>query len=364
MKLKDHQFLQFFDAPYAQKLLDASTLRHYEAGDILFEEGDDPDSVYLVLTGGIVLSKRSASGQQHNVATVVADDYFGEFGFIDCLGRSARACASEPSDVASIDVDSIQDVVNQAPGRSLLHITQKIAGYVRQTNRRVIREIVHKEKLSMVGEMANSIIHDFKSPFAVIKMASQMIEASETQGEIRHFSQLIQSQITRMVAMTAQVLEYSRGTNNMLLVPTTLRELCATFDSYNREFLSSHNVELELETCEANIHVDSGKMLRVLQNLVSNAAEAMPDGGTVRVACRNVGDDQVEILVSDEGPGIADEIRDSIFEPFVTYGKRSGTGLGTAIAKTLIEAHGGTIELAEDSPGATFRIRLPCSSLE
>jgi signal transduction histidine kinase len=117
-------------------------------------------------------------------------------------------------------------------------------------------------------------------------------------------------------------------------------------------------VELELVPCDAQVRVDPNKLLRVLQNLVTNGAEAMPDGGTVRVICSCDGD-SVEIRVSDEGPGIPEEIRESFFEPFVTHGKRSGTGLGTAIAKTLVEAHGGSIELTADSLGATFLITIP-----
>jgi signal transduction histidine kinase len=358
MELRDHRFYRFFDAPYVQLLLNASVVKKIAQDAILFEEDDEPDAVYLVLGGSIVLSKKGSSGQRHQIATVCANDYFGEFGLIDGLGRSARAAAAEPSTVARIGISSLRDVVNEGPGRSLLHISQKIAGDVRQTNQRVIHEIVHKEKLSMVGEMARSIMHDFKSPFSVIKMASQMLETSESAEEVRQFSQLIQAQIDRMVAMTGQVLEYSRGTHTLVLAPVMLAHLLETFDTYNRQYLESNQVQLDIEPCEARIQADEGKLLRVLQNLVNNGAEAMPDGGTIRVHCCCVGD-QVEIRISDEGPGVPEEIRATLFDPFVTHGKRSGTGLGTAIAKTLVEAHGGRIELTNDSPGATFLISLP-----
>ena len=358
MKLCEHQFFRFFDEPYRELLLNASEVAAFGRDEILFEEGDDPDAVYLVLEGAIALSKESSGGQQHKVATVTADDYFGEFGLIDGLGRSARASAAKPSTVARIDIEALRDVVTMAPGRSLLHISQKIAGDVRQTNRRFIREIVQKEKLSIVGEMANSIMHDFKSPFSVIKMASQMMETSKSPEEIQKFSTLIQSQIERMVSMTGQVLEYSRGSNTLALNPIRLAGLLETFDDYNRQYLEANNVSLDITSCEAELYGDEGKLLRVLQNLVSNAIEAMPDGGAVRVHCQ-LEHGKLQIRVSDTGPGIPEEIRDSFFEPFVTHGKRSGTGLGTAIARALVRAHGGTIELTDDSPGATCLITLP-----
>jgi signal transduction histidine kinase len=94
-------------------------------------------------------------------------------------------------------------------------------------------------------------------------------------------------------------------------------------------------------------------------NLARNAAEAMPNGGTFTIAAWKDGE-RIVLSFADTGAGIPDQIRDKLFEPFVTQGKRDGTGLGLAIVKQVIEAHGGEVHF-ESTPGkgTTFTLSLP-----
>jgi signal transduction histidine kinase len=104
-------------------------------------------------------------------------------------------------------------------------------------------------------------------------------------------------------------------------------------------------------------------MERVFANLAANALEMMPDGGRIRISA-NAGKGFVTVEVRDTGPGIAPEIRDNLFEPFVSAGKKSGLGLGLALARQTVLDHGGDM-WAESEPGggACFRLRLPMTQV-
>jgi signal transduction histidine kinase len=123
---------------------------------------------------------------------------------------------------------------------------------------------------------------------------------------------------------------------------------------------SRAGVELELDLASgARVLVDEDGLRRALRNLVQNALEAMPDGGALRVStAREEGVALVQ--VADTGVGVPEEIRERIFEPFVTARKKGGTGLGLAIVKKVVDDHGGTIVATKPEGGGTaFVLRLP-----
>jgi signal transduction histidine kinase len=110
---------------------------------------------------------------------------------------------------------------------------------------------------------------------------------------------------------------------------------------------------------------DRDQMRQVVLNIVLNAAEAMPSGGSLRVvSCKNDGTGQVEVNITDTGPGISDELKSKLFEPFFTT-KKSGTGLGLAIAYGIMERHKGTIKVqSKPGKGTTIGLHLPADQQE
>jgi two-component system NtrC family sensor kinase len=110
---------------------------------------------------------------------------------------------------------------------------------------------------------------------------------------------------------------------------------------------------------KGQVRMDSDRMAQVLYNIATNARDAMPGGGRFTVETQQAGE-RVELRLSDSGPGVPEELGDRIFEPFFTYGKREGAGLGLAIARRIVEEHGGMLRL-ESNPeqGATFVLSLP-----
>jgi signal transduction histidine kinase len=125
-----------------------------------------------------------------------------------------------------------------------------------------------------------------------------------------------------------------------------------------RSFADEHGVALELQGAgAAQIPVDAGKLHQVVQNLVRNAIEAAPKGGQVGVAVELV-ERSLHIRVSDNGPGMTDDVRARIFEPFFST-KEFGTGMGMSIVHSFVAMHDGRVEIATSPNGTTIDVALP-----
>ena len=222
-------------------------------------------------------------------------------------------------------------------------------------------ELIQAERLSVVGRMAASIIHDLKNPMTTIKGYAALLGRENLAPDLRQrFSNIITRSVDTFVEMTQEVLDYARGGGPLqtaqVLVSGFIHDLCVFIEQdFNEKGLT---LRQELDYT-GPVRMDETKMRRALYNIASNARDAMESGGILTIRTRRT-DGTVEFLLSDTGPGIPPQIRDTLFEPFVTYGKSTGTGLGLAIAKKVVEDHGGTIAV-ESTPGqgATFIIRLP-----
>jgi len=222
-------------------------------------------------------------------------------------------------------------------------------------------ELIRAERLSTVGRMASSLIHDLKNPMTSIKGFAQLLgQDSLPPEQRRYFSATISRSVDRFVGMAQEILDYVRGDVSLVRewVPASelISEVCTFVEP---EFLAKG---LRIQTDMAftgSIYVDRDKFQRVFLNIASNARDAMDPGGVFTIVSRQV-NGQVAFRLQDTGPGIPPEIVDRLFEPFVTHGKPSGTGLGLAIVKKVVEDHGGTVRV-ENHPGegACFVITLP-----
>jgi signal transduction histidine kinase/CRP-like cAMP-binding protein len=227
-------------------------------------------------------------------------------------------------------------------------------------NARLAREMVQSERLSAVGRMASTIIHDIKNPMGTLRMYAQVIQRKSGESESAQLAEEMIRQVDRFVNMTQEILDFSRGISEIKLEPTNLGEVLDSVLGFIEKDLSKKNISLVTELAEqGDVTMDVEKMVRVFYNLAGNAADAMKDGGTltVRTAQSN---GRLVIEFSDTGCGIPDEIRNKIFEPFFTHGKKHGTGLGLAIVKKIVEDHHGKLEIeSEVNRGTTMRILIP-----
>ncbi|MCX6349492.1 MAG: ATP-binding protein [Candidatus Aureabacteria bacterium] len=359
-----NRFFSAFSDQARRKLLTRASQETLRGGAVLFEEDDPADQVYLVLSGEVELTKQASRGRPEVIARVGPGDYFGEMGVLDGYGRSTGARTAGPTTLATIPAALLLEILSREPTEVSLEFLRRVSERLRTANARFMEEVVRKEKLQAVGEMASSIIHDFKNPMTSIRLAADVLIDRQPDETTSQFCQIIQRQVTRMVAMAQEVLDYCRGEARLNREKTTVRDLFKEIEVLNEDYLRANNMRISFQPIGVPLEVDRNRIIRALQNLLSNAVEALsPGGGKIEFSAGRPGPSEVEIRVADNGPGVPEEIRDTLFDPFVTAGKRQGTGLGLAIAKAVIEAHGGVIS-CRTSPGAgtTFIIRLPVSA--
>lgn len=227
-------------------------------------------------------------------------------------------------------------------------------------NARLAQEMMRSERLSAVGKMASTIIHDIKNPMGVIRMYAQLIRQEVPDGEAARFADEIVRQVDRFVKMTQEVLDYSRGVSELRKATLPLSEVMGgSLDFIEAEF-QKRNITIAREFHYTGpCTLDPDRIARVFYNIASNAADAMPNGGRLTVRTEKL-NRNIAISFSDTGTGIPDAIKAKILEPFFTHGKRHGTGLGLAIVKKIVDDHGGRIEIeSQVNAGATFRLLLP-----
>ncbi|MBN1947338.1 MAG: GAF domain-containing protein [Bradymonadales bacterium] len=222
---------------------------------------------------------------------------------------------------------------------------------------------VRKEKddrLAVIGQMLSSVLHDFKNPITIISGYVQLMERTADPELRKEYAGSIQRQFELLNQMSQEVLAFARGERSIFLTKVYLNRFMEEIEQLLTQEFEGRNITLQVHTgYRRQAKFDEGKMKRAIFNLARNAREAMPDGGRFDIEVDRDGD-QLVFVVSDSGTGIPEDVRDRMFESFVTHGKQGGTGLGLAMVKKMVEEHNGTISFeSEAGRGTTFEIRLP-----
>lgn len=328
---------------------------------VIFEEGDISDSLYLVLDGTIGFSKKIRNRGHINISQSQKGEFFGEIGVLTNDRRSLRAVAKTDCAIACIPGAAIVSYLRKMPG-PVQGLLQSIILHLEGTTKQFVDDRVHQEKMALIGNMTNTIIHDFKNPFCLISLSSQLLRQRHREEESQKLCQNIERQVDRMVTMVTELAEFSRGEHTIVKTKLKLKELFDEFRSLNHPYFDSTKVEVSIDVPEAVIMGSKAKLFRVFQNLIGNAIEAFGErNGMVTITGKvSHADEEVHLFIEDNAGGIPEPIRDRLFEPFVSYGKREGTGLGTAITRSIVEAHGGDISFrTETGRGTIFTITLP-----
>jgi signal transduction histidine kinase/putative methionine-R-sulfoxide reductase with GAF domain len=221
-----------------------------------------------------------------------------------------------------------------------------------------------EDRLTTIGRLLSSVIHDLKTPLTVISGYVQLMQQEESREQREEYAELVLKQFDHIGAMQREVLEFARGEKSVLIRKVYLQKFFHDVRMQLEQELARRDVELVLDVKDkGTARFDEGKILRVVHNLARNAAEAMADEGgrfTIKVTRdKDPSDPALVLTFADTGPGIPKEIEHRLFQSFVTSGKKGGTGLGLAIVKKIAEEHGGQISVHSTSKGATFKLRLP-----
>jgi signal transduction histidine kinase len=222
-------------------------------------------------------------------------------------------------------------------------------------------ELIRQERISTVGRLASSIVHDLRNPLAAIYSGAEMMVDSELPpAHNKRLAENIYKASRRILEMLQELLDSVKGKPGEKEI-CRLAELVQAAVQAQQEAASYIQFVVDIpEDLEAN--VERTRIERVFQNLIANAVEVMPHGGKVTIHGERENGHAV-ITVSDEGPGIAREIKDRLFQPFTSHGKRNGLGLCLALSRQAVTENGGEIS-ADSSPsrGAAFTIKFPAAS--
>lgn len=224
---------------------------------------------------------------------------------------------------------------------------------------RLREELVRAEKLSVVGAMASSILHDIRNDIHRLYVSSDLLRKPDIKPElIEKLADTVKSSGENIYGLIEEILEFvSTGKTKTSIKPVNLGQAVKTIAEQASTF-AGENVAVEFFVGDAvTLEIDGGRFRRMMLNLLRNAIEAMPDGGVVRIDHRKK--DGVDVIeVSDTGVGIDESKLEKIWEPLYTYGKKSGVGLGMAIVKKIVEEHGWKIFVrSKVGKGTTFVIR-------
>jgi signal transduction histidine kinase len=233
---------------------------------------------------------------------------------------------------------------------------------MRKNLQKTQRELLDAERLATIGRMASSISHDLRhSLAAVMANAEFLCENNLTPGQREDLYAEIRIAVNQMTELIESLLEFSRTRES-------LRPTYGDVRSAVDRAVQGVKAHPEFQRIRIRISAegltegwfDFKKVERALLNLLLNACEVVqPESGKIDIDLRRKGE-SLEIRIEDNGPGIADAIRDRLFEPFVSHGKENGTGMGLTVVQKILQDHGGDVTVERTSAsGTTFRVNIP-----
>ena len=233
---------------------------------------------------------------------------------------------------------------------------------MRKNLQKTQRELLDAERLATIGRMASSISHDLRhSLAAVMANAEFLCESNLTPGQREDLYAEIRIAVDQMTDLIESLLEFSRTRES-------LRPSYGDVRSAVDRAVQGVKAHPEFQRIRIRISgegstegwFDFKKLERALLNLLLNACEVVPaESGKIEIELRRKGE-SLEIRIEDNGPGIAEAVRDRLFEPFVSHGKENGTGMGLTVVQKILQDHGGDVAVEQTSAsGTTFRINIP-----
>ncbi|MEE8377930.1 MAG: ATP-binding protein, partial [Candidatus Aminicenantaceae bacterium] len=220
--------------------------------------------------------------------------------------------------------------------------------------------MIHKERLAALGELSAGIAHEINNPLSIVSGYVQMLVMDDNVDiRIKDNAKIIEQQVGRASVIVDKLLQFSKGAKSEIkkvdvnqIVENILVLLKHQFKLFNISVVKQLDLKLD------PINADPSQLQHVFHNIISNAVEAMPKGGTLTVSTA-VNNGYVEVQFADTGWGIPKKNQGRLFDPFFST-KEAGTGLGLSLSFGIVEAHKGQIEVKSSiNKGATFILKFP-----
>jgi signal transduction histidine kinase len=263
------------------------------------------------------------------------------------------------------DFDYELRVDGAAEVRELALAFDRMRGELKRTH----RELIESDRLATIGRMASSVSHDLRHHLSAIYANAEFMSLPNTGADERAELHLeVQEAVQSMTDMIESLLLFSQTGQMLHLRREQIDALVERTAQQVRLHPECREIQLSTEISQpVYAWVDSKKLARAIYNLLLNACQSAKTGpGIHKVVVRlSEDDDKIEIRIRDTGPGVAESIRETLFQPFVSAGKENGVGLGLTLAQHVAQEHGGEVRLEKSVPGETvFTILLYKQALE
>jgi signal transduction histidine kinase len=361
----------------------------YAAGAVICQEGEPGNALYIVQRGEVAVLKELSNGHSTLLGYRGEGEILGEMSLVGQQPRFASLVAVEDSDLLRIDAVDFPVLMNNYPGISwaILNVLNDRLGEAdlartsilqdeRRLARRVERLTNQAERLARVAQMRQEslalIAHDLRTPLAVIEGCLQMLQTSLPEsealgaGDILALATRSAYKLSTMIESLMEAMRHDDASLSLSREPVDVPQLVEDAVQSVLAMAEQSDISLTIDLPPDLPHPlgDAEKLDRVLTNLLDNAISYTPTKGDIRVAAQVV-DGTVEVSVTDTGPGVPPEYRESIFERFVRVpglvGRRKGFGLGLYFCYQVVVAHGGQIwvEPGPGGVGSRFAFTLP-----
>ena len=359
-RFHDNRLFEGVDAEIIERIAPKLGVLRKKPGEIIFRQGEPGDSLYLVGQGCVKIAK-AADGADHEILDYVDQgNFFGATALLAGEPHSTTATAVEPALIGALTEDTFQEILELSPSRLHMNFLRAITARVHSANSHFMRETMRAERLRVAGALANAMIHDLKNPVCIARCCSDLIATESADAHLRELSKMLTDTVNGILGMTLDLLDYTRGSVSVSKRPVSIWRLLDEVNRQSLHLLPSKNIEfIKHLRYQGNIDIDLGRFARALGNVIENAMHAMSRGGALTFTIDAI-DDQVVLRISDTGSGIAAEAMPTLFEPFERNGDLQANGVGLAVAKAIVEAHGGKISVRSIvDKGTTVDIRLP-----
>jgi signal transduction histidine kinase len=353
----------------------------FSEGEVVFWENEEADRFYIIMSGEVEVWKGYGTDQADMLAVHGPGHLFGEMALVDELPRSATVRSRGKARVLYIAQDEFQKILQEKPTVAFA-IVKSLSAMVRKSNdtfledlrernqkleianqelRAAQAELIKSERLTTLGKFSSMILHDIRNPISVVKAYTDLLLlGSEIPEKSKGYIKNVRFEAERLNQLANELLDYSRGEIRLDMGSVDLPSFFQRLQEWVERRFSSKRCEIKLENHhEGPVIFDQERIFRSLTNLADNARKAMASGGTFSISASSDGP-WLLFEVSDSGEGMSREVMERVFEPFYSFSKGGGTGLGMAIVKSTVEAHGGGIDL-ESAPGegTTVSLRIP-----
>ncbi|MBU0473758.1 MAG: GAF domain-containing protein [Bacteroidetes bacterium] len=326
-------------------------------------QGNEPRRITLKIGDGFA-GWAAANKEIVNIKEASSDSRFNST-FDKESGYTTKSVLCFPIKNKNDDVLGVLQLLNSKNGifsnldENFLYALSTNAALALQ-NADLVEQLLKTERISSLGKMANFLIEDIKKPILVSKRYTEHLKKKELSPDVINVVDMLLEQLNNIADLVQSTSNYSEGKSvlrsNIVNLSEALNEFIERVDSYVQSMKCKIVTNYE---ADVRVNIDSKEFYQGFKHIIKNACEAMPNGGDISLFTKIV-NDKVSLIIKDNGVGIPIGFNEKIFEPFMSYGKRTGTGLGLSVTKKIVEEHSGSISATSDlGNGTTITIILP-----